>query len=115
MAVLDGGRFGRNGHSLGGCCNDCHGGSGGKDEAVRRFLRCFWRGNAPKSLFELAKEPRPKSILPTSKLYVVEVDFEVSPDALDSLQKQLGTIREKYGLDFMILEPGFKLKRFDDF
>ena len=82
---------------------------------MRRFLYALWRGNAPKSLFELAKEPRSKSILPTSKLYVVEVDFEVSPDALDSLQKQLGTIREKYDLDFMILEPGFKLKRFDDF
>jgi hypothetical protein len=82
---------------------------------VRRFLREFWRGTPPKSLFEQAKEPQPKSILPTSKLYVVEVDFEVGSDALDSLQAQLSAMREKYGLDFMILEPGFKLKRFDDF
>jgi hypothetical protein len=82
---------------------------------VRQFLREFWRGTGPKSLFDLAKEPRSKSVLPTSKLYVVEVDFEVGSDALDSLQAQLSAIREKYGLDFMILEPGFKLKRFDDF
>ena len=82
---------------------------------MRRFLREVWCGTGPKSLFDLAKEPRVKSALPTSKLYVVEVDFEVAPDALDSLQAQLGAIRGKYGLDFMILEPGFKLKRFDDF
>ena len=82
---------------------------------MRRFLREFWRGYTPKSLFALANEPRPKSLLPTSKLYVVEVDFQVSAEALDSLQVQLSSIREKYGLDFMILEPGFKLKRFDDF
>jgi len=24
-------------------------------------------------------------------------------------------VREKYDLDFLILEPGFKLKRFDDY
>jgi hypothetical protein len=82
---------------------------------VFQLLCDYWRGTGPKSLFELAKEPRPKSVLPTSRLYVVAVDFEVSPDALDSLQTQLSGIREKYGLDFMILEPGFKLKRFDDF
>lgn len=82
---------------------------------MRRFLRELWTGTGPKSLFQLTNEPRPKSVFPTSKLYVVEVDFEVGSDALDSLQAQLSTIREKYGLDFMILEPGFKLKRFDDF
>jgi hypothetical protein len=85
---------------------------------VRRLLRSvpdFWRGTAPKSLFDLAREPRPKSKLPTSKLYVIEADFEISPDAYDGLQTHLDLLREKYGLDFMILEPGFKLKRFDDY
>ena len=79
------------------------------------FLRGAWRGTAPKSLFTLAKEPRPRSTAPTSKLYVVQVDFEVTPAALDLLQSQLAAIRENYGLDFMILEPGIKLKRFDEF
>jgi hypothetical protein len=86
--------------------------------AVRRMLRFlgkFCRGSGPKSLFDLAREPRPKSKLPTSKLYVIEADFEIQPDTYDSLQAMLGGIREKYGLDFMILEPGFKLKRFDDY
>jgi hypothetical protein len=79
------------------------------------LVRDTWHGTAPKSLFDLAREPRPKSKLPTSKLYVIEADFEISPDEYDSLQAMLGEIREKYGLDFMILEPGFKLKRFDDY
>ncbi len=85
---------------------------------VRRIiglLRDSWRGTAPKSLFDLARELRPKSGLSTSKLYVIEADFEIQPDTYDSLQAMLGEIREKYGLDFMILEPGFKLKRFDDY
>ena len=82
---------------------------------ILRFLRDAWRGTGPQSLFALAREPRPRSTVPTSKLYVVQVDFEVLPHALESLETQLSAIREKYGLDFMILEPGIKLKRFDDF
>ena len=46
---------------------------------------------------------------------MVQVDFEVLPHTLESLETQLAAIREKYGLDFMILEPGIKLKRFDEF
>ncbi len=79
-----------------------------------RAARDRWR-EGPKSLFALAREPRPKSPLPTSKLYVIEADFEISPDAYDALQAHLDLLRAKYGLDFMILEPGFKLKRFDDY
>ena len=83
--------------------------------SIARFLREAWRGSGPKSLFTLVKEPRPKSRLPISRLYVVQVDFEVLPHTLESLETQLAAIREKYGLDFMILEPGIKLKRFDEF
>ena len=46
---------------------------------------------------------------------MIEADFEISPDAYDELQAHLDLLRAKYGLDFMILEPGFKLKRFDDY
>jgi len=46
---------------------------------------------------------------------VVEADFAVSPDTYNNLQAMLDNLREKYGLDFLILEPGFKLKRFDDY
>jgi len=84
---------------------------------LRRLLltiRDMW-GGGPKSLLMLASGPRQRSPLPTSKLYVIEADFEITPDAYDGLQAHLDTLRAKYGLDFMILEPGFKLKRFDDY
>lgn len=82
---------------------------------ILRLLRAPWRGDGPKSLLALARGPRPKSTLPTSKLYVIETDFEVSPDAYNNMQAMLDEVREKFGLEFMILEPGFKLKRFDDY
>ena len=63
----------------------------------------------------LAKEPRTRSKLKTSGLYIVETDFEVSPESYTNLQAMLDEVREKYGLDFLILDPGFKLKRFDDY
>ena len=84
-------------------------------DRIGRLVRPFSRDGGPKSLMTLAKEPRPKSKLPTAKLYVIETDFEVSPDSYNNLQAMLDEVREKYGLDFLILEPGFKLKRFDDY
>ena len=84
-------------------------------DRIGRFVRAFLRDDGPKSFMTLAKEPRPKSKLPTAKLYVIEIDFEISPDSYNNLQAMLDEIREKYGLDFLILEPGFKLKRFDDY
>ena len=86
--------------------------------SVARWIRRVhdsWCGTGPKSLFDLARERRPRGRLTTSTLYVIEADFEIHPDTYDSLQTMLGEIREKYGLDFMILEPGFRLKRFDDY
>ena len=84
-------------------------------DRIARFVRPALRDDGPKSFMALAKEPRPKSKLPTAKLYVIETDFEVSPESYSSLQAMLDEVREKYGLDFLILEPGFKLKRFDDY
>ena len=82
---------------------------------IGRIVRPSWRDSGPKSFMTLAKEPRPKSKLPTAKLYVIETDFEISPDSYNNLQAMLDEVREKYGLDFLILEPGFNLKRFDDY
>ena len=82
------------------------------------FGRLFGFGagdGAPKGFMALAKEPRTRSKLKTSALYIIEVDFEVSPDSYNNLQAMLDDVRTKYGLDFLILEPGFKLKRFDDY
>jgi hypothetical protein len=75
----------------------------------------FGPADAPKGFMALAKEPRTRSKLKTSGLYIVETDFEVSPESYTNLQAMLDEVREKYGLDFLILEPGFKLKRFDDY
>jgi hypothetical protein len=82
---------------------------------IGRIVRPSLRDSGPKSFMTLASEPRPKSKLPTSKLYIIQTDFEISPDSYNNLQAMLDEVREKYGLDFLILEPGFKLKRFDDY
>jgi hypothetical protein len=86
--------------------------------AILEWLgRCFNlapRDAGPKSFMALAKEPRTRSKLKTSGLYIIQTDFEVSPESYTNLQAMLDEVREKYGLDFLILEPGFKLKRFDD-
>ena len=70
------------------------------------------RPSGPETLMGLARNRRMPS---TSKLYIVEVDFAISDDAYDKIQAHLDELRQKYGLDFLLLEPGFKLKRFDDF
>jgi hypothetical protein len=69
-------------------------------------------GESPKSLFALIRQPRPAS---TSKLYVIEVDFNFGEDQRRALDEALNPIRAKYSLDFFVVEPGLKLKRFDDF
>ena len=81
-------------------------------DRIGRIVRPFSRDTGPKSFMMLAREHRQKS---TSKLYIVHTDFEISPDSYNNLQAMLDVVREKYGLDFLILEPGFKLKRFDDY
>jgi hypothetical protein len=81
--------------------------------AILEWLGLAPRG--PKSLMALAKEPRTRSKLKTSGLYIIQTDFEVTPESYTNLQTMLDGVREKYGLDFLILEPGFKLKRFDDY
>lgn len=84
--------------------------------AILEWLgRYFHRDAGPKSFMVLAKEPRTRSKLKTSGLYIIQTDFEVSPESYTNLQTMLDEVREKYGLDFLILEPGFKLKRFDDY
>ena len=77
-------------------------------ERIRKFLR----PRGPETLMSLARRRRMPS---TSRLYIVETDFAVSEDAYEKIQAHLDELRQKYGLDFLLLEPGFKLKRFDDY
>lgn len=75
--------------------------------ALRKWLASF--NAAPLSLFA----PRPK-IPGLEKLYVLRVDFKISPENEVKMNDGLNPLREKYGLDFIILEPGMTIERFDD-
>jgi hypothetical protein len=77
---------------------------------IRRLLA--WWAARPETLMALINRPRPAS---TSKLYVVEIDFAISPPMMEDLQRNLDMLRSKFGLEFFISEPGIRLKRFDDF
>jgi hypothetical protein len=71
--------------------------------------------HVPETLFGLMRRKPKRS--QTSKLYVLEVNFEVRPgsDAEMALNEQRQYLLNKYGIDLFVVEPGFKLKRFDDF
>jgi len=84
-------------------------------EWIGRLFSLAQRDAGPKSFMALANEPRTRSKLKTSSLYIIQTDFEVTPESYTNLQTMLDEVRDKYGLDFLILEPGFKLKRFDDY
>jgi hypothetical protein len=64
---------------------------------VMRFLRKLFR-------------KRPSR---TARLYILRVDFPVDEKREAALEAMLAPLREKFGLDFLILEPGMKLERFD--
>lgn len=68
----------------------------------------------PRSLFARMRDRR-RGPASTSSLYVVEVGFELSPAKRAEYDEVLDGLKKKYGLDFFIVEPGFKFKRFDDF
>jgi hypothetical protein len=79
-------------------------------ERIKQYFDLRPRG--PETLMSLARSRRMPS---TSRLYIVETDFAISDDAYDKIQAHLDELRQKYSLDFLLLEPGFKLKRFDDY
>jgi hypothetical protein len=79
---------------------------------MRVFLKWWrrFRRFQPVSILEVP--PRP--ISPTSGLYVLRTDFPVDTEKGKELDAMLKPIREKYGLDFILLEPGITLSKFDD-
>lgn len=50
----------------------------------------------------------------TDKLYILAVDFPVKPEVAAAINEALEPYRQKYGLDFLVLEPGMRLSRFDE-
>jgi hypothetical protein len=66
---------------------------------------------APLSLFDrFRRAPDPK----LSSLFVVE--FAATPDqaTIDKLNSVLEPIEKKYGIDFIPLEPGIRIRRFEE-
>ena len=82
-----------------------------------KILEHIWRyfnlrPSGPETLMSLAAARRK---MPTSKLYVVEVCFAATDQDYVKMHAYLDQFRQKFGLDFLLLEPGYKLKRFDDY
>jgi hypothetical protein len=50
----------------------------------------------------------------TRRLIVLRVDFPMSAEKLQVLDQQMAPLRQKFGLDFIVLEPGMTLSRFND-
>lgn len=75
-----------------------------------------FRWSAIETLRSLSRRSRPK-FSPTSKLWVLEVNFKLNPDseAGQSIAVQREYLLEKYGIDLLVMEPGYRLKRFDEF
>jgi hypothetical protein len=76
---------------------------------LQRFLGWF-RPRPIQSLFARPQRGNGK----TSNLYIVRVDFPLKPEMEDRLQRNLDVLRERYGIDFLVLEPGIRLSRFDE-
>ena len=66
------------------------------------------------TLISLIRRPKPRTP-GTEKLYVVSVNFPMDKEFDKKFDEALDVLRQKYGLDFLILEPGVNLKRFDEF
>lgn len=50
----------------------------------------------------------------TDRLYILRVDFPVNADSRTKIEAALDVYRTKYDIDFLVIEPGIKLSRFDD-
>ena len=72
----------------------------------------LWRGRPLETFAALARRRRPA---PTSRLYVIETDGPFDEKARAEMDAALEPLRAKFGLDFFVLEPGFKLMRWDDY
>lgn len=77
-------------------------------------VREWFRNGTPQSLMQLLQRRRAGPAPKTSSLYVLQVDFPMTESLTTKMDGALNPLREKYGLDFIVLEPGMKLSRFDD-
>lgn len=71
------------------------------------ILKKIWR-----AFLNLVADPKPPAS--TNRLYVIHVDFAMDAKAIDELDALMAHYRNKFGLDFIVLEPGIKLSKFDN-
>ena len=90
-------------------------------DRIYGVLRSFWRwlsdadyreSRLPLSITQ-AKRVKVKHA-DLSRLYILRVDFPVDEIQAGKIDAALDAHREKYGIDFIVLEPGMTLTRFDD-
>lgn len=77
---------------------------------MKRFQEWLF-GPVPQSLMaRMTRRPKPG----LDRLYVLYVDFRMSPDVRLAMNESLDPIKSRYGIDVIVLEPGMKFARFDD-
>jgi hypothetical protein len=81
---------------------------------MREGLQWLRAVGAPRSLFMRIRALRPARPKNTQSLYVVMVDFPMDPQKRAEYDKALEPIAQKYGLDFFIVEPGVRVKPFNE-
>lgn len=81
---------------------------------VNRLKKCFRKWRESRGLISLFRSRRRPAQSSTAGLYILRVDFPVKAELLARIQATLDPIKKKYGIDFLVLEPGINLSRFDD-
>jgi hypothetical protein len=76
---------------------------------MRWFLQLFSRP----SLISLFNTKRKTTKLST--LYAVEVRGSLSPEQWIAMQGKLDVYADKYGIGFIIVQDGVRIKRFDEY
>ncbi len=84
-----------------------------KLKSLSRRFRAFLRSK-PETLMSLIRASRPPKLPGLERLYVVEVIAPMDVEREKEFDAQLARISDKYGLDFLLTDPGVRIKRFND-
>jgi hypothetical protein len=80
-----------------------------------RFWEWIWPSSPALSTTSLVGAKKERRInRDLAKLYILRVDFPVTNEQRAIIKAGLDPLREQYGIDFFLLEPGIHLSRFDD-
>lgn len=79
-------------------------------QAVRLF---HWIFNYARPVSYI-RAKRSTKLVSVSRLYVLYVDHPVSKEQAEKMDVAFDSLRKKYDIDFVVLEPGMRLSRFED-